>query len=392
MSAKSIRILGVLLGDIRNEPGSRAKYGFLFEAIGRKFSLFDVYDARLSGLDLLWNAVQTISFSKQVWREKYYKNTFAFKLRSQRFAQWIRPSVAKIDLIFQVGVLFNANWDRLQVPTVIYTDYTARLAADIPSAGRSPFSQKGLEEWLALEREAFHYAAHICTRSEFVRRSVLRDYGIPPERVTVIGGGVNFSPLPEPVIHPPDQPPTALFIGKEFYRKGGDLLLKAFAKAREEVPGARLIFVSTHRVPEGFPLQGVEQVSATWDREVIKSLYRQADILVLPSRLETWGDVLLEAMSYSVPCIGVSGQAMEEVIEDGQTGIIVPPEDEPALAHALVLLFKNPGLRQRLGQQARNAVVSAFTWDRVSERLAVPIENLGSHSRIGRNEIAEQIK
>jgi len=378
MSAKNIRVLGVLLGDIQNEPSARTKYGLLFEAIGRKFLLCDVYDARLTGLDRFWNAVLTMSPNKQIWREKYYKNTFAFKLRSRRFAQQMIHYIPNIDLIFQVGVLFNANLERLQIPTVLYTDYTARLAADIPLAGRSPFNRRELKQWLALEQEAFLSAAHVCTRSHFVRKSVIRDYGISPERVTAVGGGVNFSPLPEPMIHPPNQPPTALFIGKEFYRKGGDLLLKAFAIARKEVPDARLIFMTTGRVLDGFPTEGVEQVEATWDREFIACLFRRADFLVLPSRLETWGDVLLEAMSYGIPCIGVAGQAMDEVIDDQQTGIIIPPEDELALAQALVILFTNPVLRQRWGQQARGEVETRFTWDCVVHRLAPVFDEIVS--------------
>jgi glycosyltransferase involved in cell wall biosynthesis len=219
-----------------------------------------------------------------------------------------------------------------------------------------------------LERCSLAGAAHICTRSELVRTSIINDYGILSERVTTVGGGVNFLPLPPPVLHDPDDPPTALFIGKEFYRKGGDLLLCAFARARKVAPDARLIFLTEDAIPPGLPTEGVEFITPTWDRETIARLYARAHVLVLPSRLETWGDVLLEAMGFGLPCIGVCGQAMEEVIAHQETGIIIPPEDEQALARALVTMFTNPELRAKWGAAARQRVQTEFSWDRVAER------------------------
>jgi glycosyltransferase involved in cell wall biosynthesis len=207
---------------------------------------------------------------------------------------------------------------------------------------------------------------------------VIEDYQADPQRVTAIGGGVNFTALPEQAgdraALSRERPPAALFIGKEFDRKGGDLLLRAFARVREELPQARLILLTNPDIPEGFSLEGVEQISPTWDRGVMTGLYERSDFLVLPSRLETWGDVLLEAMSFGLPCIGVSGQAMEEIIADQQTGIIVPPEDEGALARAMTRLYQEPGLRRKWGECGRERVESRFTWDRVAQNLEAPFQ------------------
>ena len=89
-------------------------------------------------------------------------------------------------------------------------------------------------------------------------------------------------------------------------------------------------------IPDHLPLDGVEIIPPTWDRTIIANLYRRAHCFVLPSRLETWGDVFLEAMSYSLPCIGVDDEAMREVIDHQKTGLVVPPENTEALAQALV--------------------------------------------------------
>ena len=164
--------------------------------------------------------------------------------------------------------------------------------------------------------------------------------------------------------------PTILFIGKDFYRKGGDLVLRAFAQCRLQVPEARLLFLTGDRIPSDLPLEGVEIINPTWERSVIKALYRRADLFVLPSRLETWGDVLLEAMAYGLSCISVSGEAMEEIIDDGVTGKIVPPADIDALTHAMTSLLQDVNLRYQWGQAARRKVETQFTWDHVVDRLA----------------------
>jgi glycosyltransferase involved in cell wall biosynthesis len=202
-----------------------------------------------------------------------------------------------------------------------------------------------------------------------VRTSLIEDYGVNGNRLSVVGGGVNFSPLPELVERPPEAPPTALFIGEEFHRKGGDLLLRAFAQARLHIPNVRLRIVTRDPIPMGYSLENVEIFPSSWDRNVIADHYRRADVFVLPSRLETWGDVLLEAMSFGIPCVGVRGQAMEDIIQHEATGLLVDQSQTNDLAGALIRLLSQPAMRKRMGQTARAVVEKDFTWDRVVDRL-----------------------
>lgn len=363
------RIAGVLVGNIQKDPGARIKYGIFFDTLAERLPLVEIYDASLRGWARYWNALLTFSPNPNRWRERFYKNVQAFRLRSWQANQHFQRFAKQVDVMVQVGVLLNVRWQASGPPSVIYTDYTAQLAAQIPAAGRSPFSHRQRQAWLALERDTFTHATYICTRSALVRDSIVHDYAIAPEKVAVIGGGVNFDPLPLPVEHRPKEQPTALFIGKELYRKGGDILLHAFAEARQVVPQARLILLTAGPIPHHLPHEGVEFVRPTWDRQVIAKLYRRADLFVLPSRLETWGDVLLEAMSYGLPCVGVTGQAMDEIIEPEATGFLVPPGDVQALSEALICLFSNVELRGRWGHRGRVQAETHYQWQDVVKRL-----------------------
>ncbi|MCA9872824.1 MAG: glycosyltransferase family 4 protein [Anaerolineales bacterium] len=375
MSERKLRIAGALVGDMQNDPNAKIKYGHFFDALEKHFCLVEVFDANLYGLQRYLNALRSFHPDQQSWRERFYKNVEAFRRRSRRASQHFRQLEGQIDAIVQVGVMFDARWYIQAPPSVIYVDYTAHLAAQRPSAGRSPFTPQQRREWLNLERNTFIKASHICTRSDLVRHSIIHDYGLAPEKVTTIGGGVNLAQLPPLKKRPVTDTPTVLFIGKELYRKGGDILLEAFARARQVVPGARLKMLTIGSVPPHIAEDGIEIISPTWDRQEIAALYNSADVFVLPSRLETWGDVLLEAMSFGLPCIGVSGQAMEEIIEHESSGLLVQAENVAALAEGLVRLLKDADLRQQMGREARLHAEKYFTWPDVAERFSQCLEH-----------------
>lgn len=371
------RVLGTLVGDLRDDPATATKYGHFFAALAERTPLVVVHDATLQGLDRWQNALRSFSPDRNLWQERFYKNPWAFRRRSRRVQEYVRSLQSQVDVILQVGVLFNAagvaGSDR--TPLVIYTDYTAALSARKPEAGRSPLTGRQLDQWLALEEAAYRTAAHVCTRSKLVRRSVVDDYGLPGRSVSVVGGGVNFASLPSASV-PVGDAPTILFIGKDYRRKGGDLLVEAFNSIRRACPQARLVLVTRDPWAPDSPPPGVTVVAPTWERERIAALYRTADLFVLPSRLETWGDVLLEAMAYGLPVLGVDTDAMGEIVVDGVTGQLVPSGDVEAMGRALRRLCQDPELRRQWGTRGRRRVERHFQWFHVAERLLPVLDDV----------------
>jgi len=365
----TLRLLTTQVGDVQNKADMRTKYNTFFEALSQKVELAGHYDASLRGAARYWNAARSFCLSWRRWKERSFRNVPAFRTRSEACVRYIRQMQPSPGVVLQLGVLFDSTWADSPVPVVLYTDNTSAITARHPTAGRHAFNASEQADWMALEKECYQRVQHICVRAAVVQRSLETDYDVPTGKISVIGGGVNYSPMPRLPELNLAQAPTALFVGRDFHRKGGDLVLKAFARARPSCPDARLLVVTGRRIPAGLPLDGVEQVRIGWDREALASLYRRADLFILPSRQETWGDVLLEAMAYGLPCIGVTGQAMEEIIQPGVTGELVPPEDVHALAGALTSLLVDRALRIRIGQAARARVEMQFSWEQVVERL-----------------------
>lgn len=376
------KLVGLLVGDIVRDSVARTKYGLLFDALAQRFPLVGVSDVSLRGGSRLLNALTVVHPNKKRWKQRFYKNVPAFRARSRRARLYIDSLDDQADLIFQVGVLFDARWQDASIPSVIYTDYTRWLGTQNLAFRREDFTARQLEEWLGHEQRALERAEHIFTRGQFVRNSIVSAYGIPAENVTAVGAGVSFAQLPEVPDRSGSSEPTILFIGKEFYRKGGDLLLQAFARARETIPEARLYLVTGDSIPNGMSTDGVHVVHSLWNRDAIADLYRRCDLFVLPSRLETWGDVLLEAMAFGLPCIGVAGEAMGEIIDHERTGLIVPPGNVEALETALVRLLSDSTLRSQWGLAGRQKVDREYTWDHVIDRMSSAIQTAAGGARV----------
>jgi starch synthase len=370
------RLLGFLLGGLGRDPAADTKYGLFFQALKRRFNLVACYDLSLQGYSRFWAAALNFHPNRRMWKERYYKNLYAFNQRSRNAIHIQQSLFGEVDFVIQVGVLFDAYWSRMPASNLIYTDYTARLSAMSPYRFRSPLSGAKLTKWLDYESRAFQHAKHIFTRSEFVRKDIVEFYGISKEKVSAVGGGVNFDPFPFPKSPHPGKSPMFFFVGSEFMRKGGDLLLRAFAFVRERYPNACLRILTRDSIPAYLPLENVEIIPYVWNRLKISCFYEEADVFVHPAREETWGDVLLEAAAYGVPSIGVSGGAMDEIIKNGETGILIPPEDVEALANAMIVLLKNVDLRISYGAAARTRAESYFTWDRVVDRMSTTIESI----------------
>jgi len=161
-------------------------------------------------------------------------------------------------------------------------------------------------------------------------------------------------PLPLP------ERPRALFVGVLERYKGVDVLAAAWRSAAERLPGATLHVVGrgsladvVRRLADELPGR-VEWDDGLTSPQVAQALDR-ATLLVLPSRSEGMGRVLVEAFCRGRPVVATRVGGIPDVVEDGAQGILVPPRDPDALAEALVRVLGDRALAEELGQGARAA-------------------------------------
>jgi len=207
--------------------------------------------------------------------------------------------------------------------------------------------------------------------------SNLQRLGIDPGRIRIIPNGIDLNEFENvPVQRGSDGELTILFVGRCYPRqKGLEYLVRAIQllpsrhKVRLKIVGEDWGGVLSLRALAR-ALAVEDQVTFTGPlprRDVIRA-YGSSDIFVLPSLFEPFGIVLLEAMASGVPVVASRIGGIAEVVQDGETGLLVPPGNSQALAEALGRLISDPSLRSRMGEAGRLRA-AAYSWDILLPRI-----------------------
>ncbi|MEN0015328.1 MAG: glycosyltransferase family 4 protein, partial [Solirubrobacteraceae bacterium] len=318
-------------------------------ALGRESALIDTHDYRRIGRGSVLNVPlgNYPSHLRQYGRmARRDPSTFIARRLETSYMYEHRSAVARravraIDAPFvvQTATMFDAKTD--DRPLFMYTDHTM-LATH--RYGRFAEDLRGRERWIELERQTYHACELVFTTSEFARVSIIEDYGVPDERVIVAGTGTNSAVPAEPTEHRAE-PTQIAFIGKQWERKGGPILVEAFEAVRRDHPELRLVVAGCS--PE-VDVPGVD-VRGIITREEVGALLRESDIFAMPSSVEPSAIVYSEAAAHSLPVLATSLGGTPERVLDGETGLLSPAADAAALAENLRRLVEEPGLATRLG-------------------------------------------
>jgi len=373
---KTLRILGLTMEkvtDFRTRPS--AKNAGMYAALDRRFQVLEVISPTLSKVDTLYNRLSHVDTNIAYWRTRTHVNTWALKRRSARAEQLLQQWDGQYDLIFQVHALTAPGLHPYRRPYVLHTDNTYMLSERHYPGWATLRNRRERDEWVHIEREIYQQAAFLFPRTEFLRKSLIDDYGCDPGRVVRVGAGANIVAMSIEGRRYDSQ--TVLFVGNDFRRKGGQTLLQAWEQVRQRLPKARLLIVGSAQQPATLPA-GVEWIGRVADRQVLADLYMRAAVFVLPSLFEPWGSVYLEAMGHGTPCIGTVQSGIPEVIEHGVTGLLVPPAEAKPLANALIDMLADPIRAEAMGRKGYESVQHGYTWDDVVSRMAPYIEQVVS--------------
>jgi len=227
---------------------------------------------------------------------------------------------------------------------------------------------------MQLEKISYQHADRIIAVSSTTKESLIKDYGINREKISIIPNGVDtmlFSPkkdvekIPESILH----------VGRLEPRKGISTLLKAIALVKKEIPDIHLYLIGKGDIGgykstvSELSLQNQVTFLGTVSQRELIEWYNRVEICVIASVVEGFGRVAVESMACKTPVIGTEVPGLVDIIADGETGILVPPEKEDALAKAIINLISDPELRQRMGEQARKRVKERFELNMVLDKV-----------------------
>jgi glycosyltransferase involved in cell wall biosynthesis len=305
--------------------------------------------------------VESVRAHGRHWKTLWCHTTFAFDHLSTLAGEAVRRT--RPDAVLQAGVLFGPGRFP-EVPYHLYLDHTRAIAeryAPVPGLDPPPPRDPA---WRAREQAVYRGAAGIFTMSEFVKGSLVRDYGVDPGRIHVVGAGPNVEPRGADL--PAAREKAILFVGRNFLPKGGAALVQTFRRVRVAHPDARLWIVS-QTAPADVP-DGAEHLGLLGP-ERLAALYGRASVFVLPTLREAFGLAFLEAMAFGLPIVAPRLEAIPEIVSDGETGILVPPGNVDALSRAVGELLGDTVRARLMGAAGRARVAERFGWDRVVARM-----------------------
>jgi len=210
-------------------------------------------------------------------------------------------------------------------------------------------------------------AAHILVWSDFSRQMHLQEGYVRPEKITVLPPGL---PSSGQVSCKAERDAISfLFVGRDFERKNGPLVLEAFRRIHAEYPHTRLLLIGQPADGHIINESGVIHRDFVPRDELLRDIYPQADVLLLPSKAEGFGLVIVEAMAMGLPAIAVDAWAMLEIIQHGANGFLIQPDSLDDLVSAMRRLVMDSALLQAMKAKSLSVFKEHFSVDAHNQKL-----------------------
>jgi glycogen(starch) synthase len=218
------------------------------------------------------------------------------------------------------------------------------------------------------------------TRHE--RELLTRYYPWARRGVRIVGNGIDeIATESLRKVRRTDESLLILYSGRLVERKGIAELFAAIPQVLAKYPATRFVIAGgpAHWGAADVERQWLNSTISPYRSQIqftgwlpptqVSRWYREADVLVVPSRYEPFGMVVLEGMLHGLPIVAASAGGPKEILQDGRTGLLFPPKDVGAFVQALLRLIEDPALRKRLGRAAARNVRRRWLWARTVEQM-----------------------
>lgn len=310
----------------------------------------------------------------QVYRSRYSDNALLKHLTAPfalaAFA--MKCATGRID-VAHLNVAPRGSTLRKQLYQTVAKSLGLRTILHLHGSGYDQFYADLPARRQTAVRAFFSRADAVVALGDHWKRFMLNELKLPPAKVVEIPNGVPAAP---PVARAPDATPVIAFLGEVGHRKGVDVLIDALARLKTD----GLAFTAT--------IAGNGDLDATrahaerakvidriafpgWvDEAGADAVLRGADLLVLPSRAENQPVAILEAMARGLPVVATRIGGIPQQVLDGETGLLVEPDDAEQLAQALKSLILSPDRRVAYGKAGLERFEAQFSVAACAERFA----------------------
>ncbi len=262
---------------------------------------------------------------------------------------------------FQTQSVFNGKLEN--IPHFIYTDHTTKTNQLYPDVNAKQYirSKRFIKK---SEIRAYDDASLIFTFGSLTASSLINQYKISEKKLATVYAGCNTNT--ENKFNPEKYfLKNILFVGTEWERKGGPMLLKAFEIVLKQHPDAKLIIVGC--MPDVSHLPNCTVVGKVKVEEVA-SYYERATLFCLPTIREPFGIVFIEAMSFKLPIIANRIGSIPDMVINGENGYLIK-NDSLEYSKAICNLLADPQKCKEMGENGFKFAKSEFNWEIVGKKI-----------------------
>ncbi len=314
---------------------------------------------------LVWAVHPRVRLHMLDWPRHRDPRSLFFAMRLARIIERWRPDI----IHFQCGQV----WLNLLMPLLDQHTFVMTVHDVLPHVGDQ--ESRKIPEWIGAF--TIRHAHRLITHGERLRVALADRHHIPLDRIDVIPHGVlsfyrRLLPSPNGNTSQATGRAEVLFFGRIYTYKGLEYLIRAQPKITRAVPEARIVIAGRGEAfdkyaamlpdPEKFVIYN-EYIP---NRQVAE-LFDRAAVVVLPYIGGSQSGVLQIAYAFGKPVVATRVGSIEEAVDDGLTGRLVPPGDADALADAIIALLRDPARRATMRQHIAQQVATRFAWSHIAE-------------------------
>jgi glycosyltransferase involved in cell wall biosynthesis len=331
------------------------------------------YETEIFHFKWNWFLREWLTTQKSINRRVFKKQTAVEYLKSYArfFSKKLDRELEKrpVDILFVSASPQLIAYTKTPIPIIYMTDATfSQIQGYYPYF--SNLANYNIKAGIEIDKRAFEKAAHCMLASEWNRQSALEDYKINGNKISVAPLGANMDHVPQSIELNKNQSVQCrlLFLGVEWDRKGGDIVLEAFQLLKQKGINVHLhiigcvppVDVSTEKNIIVIPFLDKNRQE---DFEQLHKIFLQTDFLLLPTRAECAGVVFCEASAYGIPSITTDTGGVTTYVKNNINGFALPfSADAQAYASQIEKIFNDKEKMVSLKNSSRNYYEEQLDW------------------------------
>jgi alpha-maltose-1-phosphate synthase len=243
-----------------------------------------------------------------------------------------------------------------------------------------PAETAELLAWInARKEQAYQFTDYVFTLSAYAKETLLEG-GISADRIYLLTLGVNLQNFAPKTVYPQSGTFKLLYVGAMVRAKGLETLLKAWIDLN--LPAAELMLIGGGSTNIDFlkPFMGHYQHIPHLDHQSLANAYREANVFVSPSYLDSWAQTVIEALACGTPVITTENTGAKDAVLQGG-GLVIPAGDEDALKKSILYFYNNREQIEIMGRKGRQ-IAEQYTWENYHQQVIAAVEDIARRENI----------